>query len=195
MVLVLVLLVTEGRASGINSAGLTTESRAPIFMVLINTALRRIGRGITSSIFEFCFVVYLSFWDISLTLINALTFNRKVGRVTPKGHPGEGGIWPEYIPPKPGDSRCSCPALNAMANHGSSPLAQAKLSSHVHVLRYPPTRRTQHYLPRAVWKGPRNLQLCSFVLPLRAARHRARLEPLLQHWALRPLRHRRTQRH
>ncbi|KAH9961138.1 Cloroperoxidase [Lactifluus volemus] len=90
-------------------------------MVLINTALRRIGRGITSSIFEFCFVVYLSLWDISLTLINALTFNRKVGRVTPKGHPGEGGIWPEYIPPKPGDSRCSCPALNAMANHGILP--------------------------------------------------------------------------
>ncbi|KAH9961692.1 Cloroperoxidase [Lactifluus volemus] len=87
-------------------------------MVLIITTLRRIGREITASIFEFCFLVYLFSWDISLTLINVLTFKRTVGRVTPKGHPGEGGIWPEYIPPKPGDSRCGCPALNAMANHG-----------------------------------------------------------------------------
>ena len=123
--MVLVLLV-KGRAFGINSAGVT-ESRAPSSMVLINTALRRIGRCITSSIIEFCFVVYLSSWDISLTLINALTFNRKVGRVTLKGHAGEGGIWPEYIPPQPGDIRCSCPALNAMANHGSSPFVQAKV--------------------------------------------------------------------
>jgi hypothetical protein len=68
-------------------------------MVLITTALRRIGRGITSSIFEFCILVYFFSWDISLILINALTFNRKVGRVTPNGHPGEGGTWPEYIPP------------------------------------------------------------------------------------------------
>jgi hypothetical protein len=101
-------------------------------MALIGTALRRIGRGITSLIFEFCFVVYLSFWDISLTLINALTSKRKVGRVTPKGHPGEGGIWPEYIPPQPGDIRCSCPALNAMANHGSSPFVQQSYLSRAH---------------------------------------------------------------
>jgi Peroxidase, family 2 len=92
-------------------------------MALI-TALRRIGREITASIFEFCFTVFVFFWDISLTLINVLTFKRKVGRVTPKGHPGEGGIWPEYIPPKPGDIRSACPGLNSMANHGSSPFAQ-----------------------------------------------------------------------
>jgi hypothetical protein len=30
-------------------------------------------------------------------------------------------MWPEYIPPKDGDSRCSCPALNVMANHGILP--------------------------------------------------------------------------
>ncbi|KAH9956120.1 Chloroperoxidase [Lactifluus volemus] len=87
-------------------------------MALIITALRRIGREITASIFEFCFLVFVFSWDISLTLINVLTFKRKVGRVTPKGHPGEGGIWPEYIPPKPGDIRSSCPGLNSMANHG-----------------------------------------------------------------------------
>jgi len=60
-------------------------------------------------------------WDIGLTLVNTLTPNRSEGHVTPEGHPGFGGNWPEYIPPKEGDSRCSCPALNAMANHGILP--------------------------------------------------------------------------
>jgi hypothetical protein len=60
-------------------------------------------------------------WDLSLTLINLITLKRPVGKVTPEGHPGFGGNWPEYIPPQEGDSRCSCPALNAMANHGILP--------------------------------------------------------------------------
>ncbi|KIJ98661.1 hypothetical protein K443DRAFT_680585 [Laccaria amethystina LaAM-08-1] len=60
-------------------------------------------------------------WDFGLTLINFVTPSREVEHVTPAGHPGEGGKWPEYIPPKEGDSRCSCPALNAMANHGILP--------------------------------------------------------------------------
>jgi Peroxidase, family 2 len=59
-------------------------------------------------------------WDVSLTLLNLVLPNRKVGHVVPEGHPGAGGVWPEYIAPKEGDSRCSCPVLNAMANHGSS---------------------------------------------------------------------------
>jgi hypothetical protein len=57
-------------------------------------------------------------WDISLTLLNLVTPNRKVGHVVPEGHPGAGGVWPQYIAPKEGDSRCSCPVLNTMANHG-----------------------------------------------------------------------------
>jgi hypothetical protein len=87
-------------------------------MVLLITALRRIGRGAYSKLFGGAFFVGLMLWDLSLTTINLLTFRRKIGHVTPKGKPGEGGIWPEYIPPRDGDSRCSCPALNAMANHG-----------------------------------------------------------------------------
>jgi len=87
-------------------------------MVLILTALRRIGRGLYSKLFQGAFFIYLMLWDLSLSIINLFTFKRKVGHVTPKGHPGEGGAWPEYIPPKEGDSRCSCPGLNAMANHG-----------------------------------------------------------------------------
>ncbi|KAH8986985.1 Chloroperoxidase [Lactarius hatsudake] len=86
-------------------------------MVFILTALRRIGRGTFSRLFEAAFVSLMS-WDFSLAIINIFTFKRKIGKVTPKGKPGEGGVWPEYIPLREGDSRCSCPALNAMANHG-----------------------------------------------------------------------------
>jgi hypothetical protein len=87
-------------------------------MVFILTALRRLGRGTYSRLFEAAFYVGFMSWDFSLAIINLFTFKRKIGRVTPKGKPGEGGVWPEYIPPREGDSRCSCPALNAMANHG-----------------------------------------------------------------------------
>jgi len=57
-------------------------------------------------------------FDTAYTLTNLVAPSRKVGEVTPAGCPGAGGKWPEYIPPRDGDSRCSCPALNAMANHG-----------------------------------------------------------------------------
>lgn len=58
-------------------------------------------------------------WDIGLSFFNLLTPNLKKGSVVPKGHPGAGGSWPAYVPPKDGDSRGSCPALNALANHGA----------------------------------------------------------------------------
>ncbi|KAF9484093.1 Cloroperoxidase [Pholiota conissans] len=60
-------------------------------------------------------------WDLGLTIGNLVIPNRKVGHVTPAGHPGVDGKWPEYIAPMEGDSRCSCPALNALANHGILP--------------------------------------------------------------------------
>ena len=59
-------------------------------------------------------------WDILLSLGNLIRSSHPVGQVTHAGHPGYGGHWPEYRPPQEGDSRCSCPALNAMANHGTS---------------------------------------------------------------------------
>ena len=60
-------------------------------------------------------------WDFGLVILNLVTypFRHKVGAVIPKGLPGHDGIWPEFVPPRGGDSRCSCPALNAMANHGT----------------------------------------------------------------------------
>ncbi|KAJ3560883.1 heme-thiolate peroxidase [Leucocoprinus birnbaumii] len=60
-------------------------------------------------------------WDTSLAIANLVLPSRAEGKVTPEGHPGFGGKWPEFVPRKEGDSRCSCPALNAMANHGILP--------------------------------------------------------------------------
>jgi len=60
-------------------------------------------------------------WDFGLALYNLVTPSRKAGHVTPEGHPGAGGKWPDHIPPKDGDSRSCCPGLNAMANHGILP--------------------------------------------------------------------------
>jgi len=65
--------------------------------------------------------VYIFSYDPFLTLFNVILPNKPIGKVTPKGHPGFGGKWPEWVPRKEGDSRCSCPALNAMANHGILP--------------------------------------------------------------------------
>ena len=60
----------------------------------------------------------LTAWDNYLTFLNLVSPSRKVGHVTPAGHPGFDGKWPEYVAPKEGDSRCACPGVNAMANHG-----------------------------------------------------------------------------
>ncbi|KAF5325386.1 hypothetical protein D9619_009881 [Psilocybe cf. subviscida] len=60
-------------------------------------------------------------WDFGLTAVNWVSPNLKPDAVTPPGHPGAGGKWPEYVPPKDGDSRCSCPGLNTLANHGILP--------------------------------------------------------------------------
>lgn len=70
------------------------------------------------SFFSGLFVVC---WDLWLSFVNLVTPKLKVGHVVPEGHPGAGGEWPEYIAPSEGDSRCSCPCLNAMSNHGILP--------------------------------------------------------------------------
>ncbi|KAG2140655.1 Chloroperoxidase [Suillus clintonianus] len=74
--------------------------------------------GIVSGVSHIFFDVGIMSWDVLLTLANLVRRKRLVGHVTPEGHPGYGGHWSEYRPPMETDSRCSCPALNAMANHG-----------------------------------------------------------------------------
>ncbi|KAI0717873.1 chloroperoxidase-like protein [Cerioporus squamosus] len=59
--------------------------------------------------------------DLVLVVINLVTPDRPAGHVVPHGLPGAGGKWPAYVAPRQGDSRGSCPALNAMANHGILP--------------------------------------------------------------------------
>ena len=70
-------------------------------------------------------------WDVSLTLLNLVIPNKKAGHVVPEGHPGAGRVWPPYVTPKEGDSRCSCPVLNAMANHGNCPNDSQPYLTHV----------------------------------------------------------------
>ncbi|KAG1769790.1 Chloroperoxidase [Suillus occidentalis] len=74
--------------------------------------------GLFSSVSTFFFDTGIMSWDVLLTLLNLVRRKRRIGHVTPEGRPGYGGHWPEFRPPQEGDSRCSCPALNAMANHG-----------------------------------------------------------------------------
>ena len=97
-------------------------------------------------------------WDVFLTLGNIVRSSRPVGKVTPRGHPGYAGHWPEYRPPQEGDSRCCCPALNAMANHGMSALCDDRRAIRLtiqrvfffgrHALRNLSTQWTRHQVHR-----------------------------------------------
>lgn len=60
-------------------------------------------------------------WDAVIALMNLFASKLKEGEVIPKGAPGHRGSWPEYVPPREGDSRSACPMLNALANHGILP--------------------------------------------------------------------------
>jgi hypothetical protein len=60
-------------------------------------------------------------WDFGLFILNIITPSLKPGHVVPSHAAGHNLIWPEYVPPKDGDSRSACPMLNAMANHGILP--------------------------------------------------------------------------
>lgn len=60
-------------------------------------------------------------WDNAIFIMNLVSPKLKPGEVVPDGAPGHGLKWPEYVPPREGDSRSACPMLNAMANHGILP--------------------------------------------------------------------------
>jgi hypothetical protein len=77
--------------------------------------------GIVNKIAGFFINIYIFSWDNLLFICNLLTPSLKPGHVVPAGAPGHHGDWPEYVPPKEGDSRSACPALNALANHGILP--------------------------------------------------------------------------
>ncbi|KAG0702213.1 Chloroperoxidase [Suillus ampliporus] len=74
--------------------------------------------GFFSSVSYFICNVGIISWDILLTLLNLVRRKRRIGHVNPEGQPGYGGHWPEFRPPQETDSRCACPGLNTLANHG-----------------------------------------------------------------------------
>ncbi|KAI0772773.1 chloroperoxidase-like protein [Trametes elegans] len=85
------------------------------------TILKRVAQEIVSEAITIAVRLFIVAWDLLLTFINHALPQRPVGRVVPKGHPGYNGRWPQYVAPGEGDSRSSCPGLNAMANHGILP--------------------------------------------------------------------------
>ncbi|KAL5401363.1 hypothetical protein PMIN06_011849 [Paraphaeosphaeria minitans] len=66
-------------------------------------------------------LLFVLAWDLGLFLLNVIIPKRKDGHVVPVEAPGHARNWPAYEPPGPGDSRSSCPMLNALANHNILP--------------------------------------------------------------------------
>lgn len=67
-----------------------------------------------ASLTHFIKVFFVFQADFGLVLYNLIAPKKAPGKVTICG-----GSWPKYTPPTDKDSRCSCPALNALANHGN----------------------------------------------------------------------------
>ena len=77
--------------------------------------------GVLSKIAGFFINIYVFSWDFGLFILNIITPSLKPGQVVPRNAAGHNLTWPEYVPPKEGDSRSACPMINAMANHGILP--------------------------------------------------------------------------
>ncbi|KAJ7679656.1 hypothetical protein B0H17DRAFT_1170248 [Mycena rosella] len=90
--------------STVKNYGRTALNTSALFFLQTPTRMLLSGLG------TFFRNVYIFTWDAWLTLIHLVT-------------PPEAGErkWPEFVPPKEGDSRCACSVLNALANHGILP--------------------------------------------------------------------------
>lgn len=86
---------------------------------LLVLATLRIVYGVYSSVVGAITNLGVLIWDGGLAIYNLVAPTLPANAVVPEGRPGARGVWPAYVPPGAGDSRCSCPALNAMANHGA----------------------------------------------------------------------------
>ncbi|KAI0701842.1 chloroperoxidase-like protein [Cytidiella melzeri] len=93
----------------------------PSDAVVVGYGLARLVTGSFDTLLSLLTNLGVLIWDMSLAVYNIAAPNRPSNRVVPAGFAGANGSWPTYVPPKDGDSRCSCPALNAMANHGILP--------------------------------------------------------------------------
>jgi hypothetical protein len=76
--------------------------------------LSRASSASWTKLTHFIKILFLVQADFSITLYNLVAPKKAPGKVTICG-----GSRPKYIPPTDDDIRCSCPALNALANHGN----------------------------------------------------------------------------
>jgi len=93
---------------------------------MTSAAVNGFGRASSASwakLTHFIKVFFIFQADFGLALYNLVAPKRAPGKVTICG-----GSWPKYIPPTDKDSRCSCPALNALANHGILPRDGRKIT-------------------------------------------------------------------
>ncbi|CAE6461130.1 unnamed protein product [Rhizoctonia solani] len=67
------------------------------------------------------FLLSLLGWDLGLYIGNLIYPRKQVGSVVAEDIRGKDSSWGEFCPPRPGDARSPCPALNALANHGILP--------------------------------------------------------------------------
>jgi Peroxidase, family 2 len=121
--------------------------------------------GILKKITGFFINLIVLAWDFGLFILNIFTPTLKPGHVVPAGAAGHHLTWPEYTPPKDGDSRSACPMLNAMANHGILPhdgknISFKKLNTAVrHTFNFAPSfcffvpKFSADFLNRSYWSG------------------------------------------
>jgi hypothetical protein len=110
-----------GRNSLHEHSYVTVYLRLSIPLYSLSSLWQIDNMGLVSGIANFFSSIYIFLWDTVLAFGNLVLPKRPTALVVPDGHPGSGGKWPEYVPAKEGDSRCSCPGINALANHGEPP--------------------------------------------------------------------------
>lgn len=72
--------------------------------------------ALLSKIFGTFINLFVFSWDFGLFILNLITPSYKPGHVVPAHAPGYHGVWPQYVPPGPNDSRSACPMINAMVS-------------------------------------------------------------------------------
>lgn len=101
-------------------------SAPPHTDAFIVVALSNVLGGLLGSLKSLLISIGAFLWDFLLAIFNLVTPSHPSNHVVPQGYAGANGLWPKYVPAAAGDSRCSCPALNAMANHGAFPVVSSR---------------------------------------------------------------------
>ncbi|CAE6345030.1 unnamed protein product [Rhizoctonia solani] len=73
--------------------------------------------GLVDPVVSLGYILYLLGWDACLHVSNYVLPKKKPGAVIAAGVGGYRGDWGVFQPPRAGDARSPCPAINALANH------------------------------------------------------------------------------